>query len=126
MGLDIQPLRKKAGFRSAKAFAEHMGIPVSTYTDWEQGRRTPTLEMAWQLADALGEAMGRYVSIDELAGREWPRSPALDADEAALVDAWRSSNPQGRAAIEAVAASQAGMEGAPEAPASPPGEVVVA
>lgn len=72
----LQGLRKEAGFKSAKAFAARLEIPVGTYTDYEQGRRDFALERAWQFADVLGEALGRFVSLDELAGREWPRAPA--------------------------------------------------
>lgn len=60
----LQEVRKKAGFKSARAFAEHIGMPVATYTDYEQGRRSFTLEKALEFADALG------CSLDELAGRE--------------------------------------------------------
>lgn len=51
-------------------------MSVNTYTAFEQGRHALSLEQAWQFADALGEALGRFVSLDELAGREWPRAPA--------------------------------------------------
>lgn len=62
----LQELRKKAGFQSAVAFAEHYGINAGTYTNYEQGKRNLTLEKAWEFADLLG------CSLDELAGRQWP------------------------------------------------------
>ena len=62
----LQELRKKAGWKSAKAYAEHMGMNVSTYTDYEQGRISMPLERAWAIADDLG------VSLDELMGRTPP------------------------------------------------------
>lgn len=62
----LQELRKRAGFQSAVAFAEHYGINAGTYTNYEQGKRNLTLEKAWEFADLLG------CSLDELAGRQWP------------------------------------------------------
>ena len=104
----LQKMRKKAGFRSAAAFAEHMGLNVYSYTDYEQGRTGLSLAVAWELADALG------CSLDELAGREWPRAQeAPSRDEEELLDAYRSTDERGRRAIMAVAASQAGDSGLP-------------
>lgn len=78
---NLQNVRKEAGFKSAKLFADHMGMSVNTYTALEQGRHALSLEQAWQFADALGEVMGRHVSIDEIAGRDWPRIAATLTDE---------------------------------------------
>ena len=36
----LQKMRKAAGWKSARAFAEHIGMPVDTYTQYEQGKRT--------------------------------------------------------------------------------------
>ena len=78
----LQEVRKKAGFKSARAFAEHIGMPVATYTDYEQGRRSFTLEKAWEFADAL------ECSLDELAGREMTPEMRRNSREAqALLDA---------------------------------------
>ena len=63
MKTNLQALRKAAGFKSAKAFAHHIGMNVNTYTDYEQGRRMFALDQAWEFADALG------CTLDELAGR---------------------------------------------------------
>ena len=64
MKTNLQALRKRAGFKSAAAFAEYAGISVGTYTDYEQGRISLSLERAWELADLLG------CTLDELAGRD--------------------------------------------------------
>ena len=105
----LQELRKNAGYRSAREFAEHMGISVSTYTGYEQGRIKLSLAVAWMLADELG------CTIDELAGREVPsqapQALPFTENELRIINAYRSASPQGRAAIEAVAQSQEGMEG---------------
>lgn len=71
MKTNIQAIRKRAGFKSAKEFAEHIGMNVKTYTNYEQGTANMTLEKAWELADALD------CSLDELAGRDF----SYDKDE---------------------------------------------
>ena len=68
----LQELRKKAGYKSAFAYADHLGIGRSSYTDYEQGRTPMPLEKAWMIADDLG------VSLDELVGRT-PPAPHPDA-----------------------------------------------
>lgn len=63
----LRMLRRAAGFSSAKAFAESVGIPAPTYAKYEQiddGPDTPMpIKNAWIIADALG------CSIDNLVGR---------------------------------------------------------
>lgn len=107
----LQELRKRAGYSSAREFAEHMGISVSTYTGYEQGRIKLSLALAWAFADEFG------CTIDELAGREAPKQaqgmPIYTENEQRIINAYRSATPQGRAAIEAVAQSQEGMVGKP-------------
>ena len=64
----LQRLRRQAGYRSAKDFAEVLGIPSSTYARYERtGDGVDCgipLSAAWQIADALG------CSIDLVVGRE--------------------------------------------------------
>ena len=76
MKTNLQAMRKKAGFRSAKAFAEHMGINAGTYTNYEQGVRPLTLELAWEFADEL------HCTLDELAGRDFRASSHDDYADA--------------------------------------------
>lgn len=59
----LQECRKAAGFKSAKAFAEHIGMSVRTYTNYEQEVNELTLGLAWEFADELG------CSIEDIAGR---------------------------------------------------------
>ena len=61
MGKRIQELRKKAGFTQA-TLAQAMGIPEPTLKNWEQGRRTPRIVVAVELARVLG------VGVEELIG----------------------------------------------------------
>lgn len=80
----LQRMRREAGFRSAKDFAERVGIPISTYARYERAGDGPEcgipLPSAWAIADALG------CSIDLVVGREdidaagdsiWERVEAL-------------------------------------------------
>lgn len=101
MKTNLQAMRKKAGYRSARAFAEHIGMNVATYTDYEQGRHSFTLEKAWEFADLLG------CSLDELAGRQWPPEGAAapaDPRREALLASYDQLNDDGRTiASEAVA-----------------------
>jgi transcriptional regulator with XRE-family HTH domain len=66
MGKRIQKLRLGLGL-SQSQLAKKAGVATVTIQAWEHGRRTPLLSAAVPLADALG------VSLDELAGRKWPR-----------------------------------------------------
>ena len=83
MKTQLQAMRKRAGFKSAKAFAEHIGMAVGTYTDYEQGRRMFTLEKACEFARELD------CTLDELAGRVPPQTAqetAYDERQASLND----------------------------------------
>lgn len=61
----LQKVRKAAGWKSARAYAEHLGIPVDTYTQYEQGKRTMNIIVAWEIADDLG------CTLDAIAGRDF-------------------------------------------------------
>ena len=96
MKTQLQAMRKRAGFKSAAAFAEHMGLNPGSYTNYEQGIRPFTLEQAWDFADVLG------CSLDELAGRDWPpteRTTEVSPDERLVLDAMESVSDEGRARI---------------------------
>ena len=64
----LQRLRCETGFRSAKDFAEALGIPSSTYARYERAGDGIDcgipLPAAWQIADSLG------CSIDLAVGRK--------------------------------------------------------
>lgn len=62
----LQELRKRAGHRTAKGFAETMGIPLTTYARYESSPEKIPLAVAWRFADEFG------VSIDVVVGREEP------------------------------------------------------
>jgi transcriptional regulator with XRE-family HTH domain len=58
--------RKRPAPAAATQLAAAARVPVSTLRQWEQGRRLPSLEGFFALADGLG------VSLDVLAGRQAP------------------------------------------------------
>ena len=79
MKTQLQAMRKRAGFKSAKAFAEHIGMAVGTYTDYEQGRRMFTLEKACEFARELD------CTLDSLAAcrhRQLRRPPMTSVKQA--------------------------------------------
>lgn len=93
MKTNLQILRKRAGFKSAKAFAEHIGMNPGSYTNYEQGIRMMNLEVAWKLADEFG------CTLDELAGREAPAITFTDPSQAALNGYYESMNENGKSAL---------------------------
>lgn len=104
IGKALQAARKRAGYKSAKAFAEHMGLNVSTYTDYEQGRLMFTLNQAWEFADALG------CTLDSLAGRKAPvtSSQYSDYDQERLNGYYESMNSLGKEQLVNTAQLMAG------------------
>ena len=68
MASGLQELRKRAGYRTARDFAEAMGIPFTTYARYESSPEKIPLAAAWRLADEFG------VSIDVIVGRNEPAS----------------------------------------------------
>lgn len=103
----IKQMRERAGLNQQEV-ADVLGVKKARYGDWERETTQINLRDAIRLADLFG------CTLDELAGREWPRIEAnLTPEERDLLDAYRASNPQGRAAIHAVADASVGMEGKP-------------
>ena len=67
----LKEIRKAKGYKSAKAFAESIGMQEKTYRNYEQGARNLYLDVACELCTALD------CTLDELVGREQHRSAAL-------------------------------------------------
>jgi len=63
MGVRLKKLREERGLSQAQ-LAQLAGIPKGSLLQWEYGKRTPLLDAAVKLADALA------ITLDELAGRE--------------------------------------------------------
>ena len=66
IGENIRVLRKLRDMTQAQLPAQ-LGEHHSTISLWETNKRFPTLEVAADLADIF------EVSLDDLAGRKWPR-----------------------------------------------------
>jgi transcriptional regulator with XRE-family HTH domain len=53
IGLRLQIARKTAGYKRAKNFADKHGIPLSTYTQYEKGKRSLTAESLMKYGNLL-------------------------------------------------------------------------
>lgn len=114
MKTQLQRIRKQRGFSSAKAFAEHIGMSPRTYTNYEQGVTSLTLEKAWEFADAL------ECTLDDLAGRKFvakgyqdQRQSIMNEDYAHLSDAGKDAAAgavRGIRASEGARVQTAGLE----------------
>lgn len=92
-GSTLQEIRRQAGYRSAREFADAAGIPQTTYARWEsQPEKIPT-EKAWELADRLGS------TIDAVVGRA---SLDDEAPGARVRRAYEALSPQSRRTIDDV------------------------
>lgn len=116
MKFKLQEMRKRAGFKSAKDFADSIGMSPRTYTNYEQGTTRLTLERAWFFADLL------HCTLDELAGREFhPKREGgyTDPRQAELNDCWAEADEAQRSIILGVAQMGVGRSGA-DAPSEAP------
>ena len=95
----LQRLRRQAGYRSAKDFAETLGIPSSTYARYERtGDGVECgipLPAAWQIADALGCSIDLVVGREDIDALDYgsiqPRYEALSVEGRRLVDSYLGS-----------------------------------
>lgn len=102
IGTRLRELRKRAGYRSAKAFAEVVGFSTTGYAEYEQGRRGLSYENAWKIADALN------ISLDELGGRDWPPSEASgDPRRRTLIESYDALTDDGKTLASELVASVA-------------------
>ncbi len=76
----LQRLRREAGFRSAKDFAEVLHIPSSTYSRYERAIEGPEcgipMQAAWAMADELDCSIDLVVGRADIDERE---APTIDA-----------------------------------------------
>lgn len=63
MAKTIQKLRREKGFRSAREFADALGISPSSMSRYDKNPETIPVKVAWAMADRLD------CSIDEIVGR---------------------------------------------------------
>lgn len=63
---NLRRYREQAGFKSAKEFADLIGVQYSTYVNYENSDREPRFDIVSKIAKALN------ISIDQLMGFEKP------------------------------------------------------
>lgn len=81
MSKSLQELRRDAGYRSVREFAEACGITQSSMTRYEREPDNIPVKSAWKIADALG------CSVDDVIGRESPITADLRGDVQKRYDA---------------------------------------
>lgn len=103
MKFNLQEMRKRAGFKSARAFAERIGMSLNTYNNYEQGISKLTLEKAWEFADVL------ECSLDELAGRRWPPDDltTMDPRRRTMIESYDALTDDGKTLASEMVASVA-------------------
>ena len=103
MKFNLQEMRKRAGYKSARAFAETIGMSLNTYNNYEQGATRLTLEKAWEFADVL------ECSLDELAGRRWPPEDlaSIDPRRRAMIESYDALTDDGKTLASEMVASVA-------------------
>ena len=75
MAKSIKDLRQEKGYRSAREFADALGIATSSMSRYDRDPETIPLKHAWAMADLLG------CSIDEVVGREHVTAGASELQE---------------------------------------------
>ena len=99
----IKRMRERAGMTQQEV-ADFLGIKKPRYGDWERETREINLRDAIRLADLFA------CTLDELAGRDWPRlRSSLSPEERTVLDAMRSTDARGRAAILRTAEGESGV-----------------
>lgn len=103
MKFNLQEMRKRAGYKSARAFAERIGMSLNTYNNYEQGISKLTLEKAWEFADVL------ECSLDELAGRRWPPDDltTMDPRRRTMIESYDALTDDGKTLASEMVASVA-------------------
>lgn len=103
MNLQLKRLRKQAGFKTQGDLAAALEIPERRYASWERGEVAMSLEQAIMVCEILG------CTLDELAGRDWPKStakkPKEDKQKSSLDQFYTSMNDAGRATLLSIAKS---------------------
>ena len=99
----IKQMRENAGLSQQDA-ADALDITKRRYGNWEREDREINLRDAIRLADLFG------CTLDELANHHVESAfPSLSPEERRLLDAYKTANAQGRAAIDAVAGASSGV-----------------
>ena len=97
--LMLKELRKKAGYRTQREFAETIGVKERKYASWEREEVALNLEDACMLARALN------CTPNDLCGWESEEtSRALTNDESRLLDRYRECTEARRESVMSAAA----------------------
>lgn len=96
MILQLQKLRKKAGYKTQGAFAEALGVPERRYQSWEREEAMMSLEQAYNVTELLG------CTLEELVGRKTSKSFA-NPNQQRLNDCYENMNEKGQATLVSVA-----------------------
>lgn len=78
MNLQLERLRKEAGYKSRRQFAEALGTNERQIKAWECSERKLRLEDACDIADLL------HCTLDELAGRDFQPKQYSDPRQQSL------------------------------------------
>ena len=101
MKLQLQRLRKLAGYKTQKAVADALGVPERRYASWEREEAMMSLEQAAECAVLFN------CTIDAIAGLEQPVTYS-DPEQSALNGYYQSMNDEGRAALVSTAKLMSG------------------
>lgn len=91
MTTNLQDMRRRAGFASARDFAAAAGFQPTTYQRYEANADKIPVKAAWRIADALG------TTIDAVVGRD---QQAASAQRGPGLAAYAHLSPQGRRAAD--------------------------
>ena len=91
MAKTLQDLRKEAGYKTGKDFADECGMTPSTYARYEKDPGGIPLKSAWKMADMLG------CSIDDIVGRE---SPAAADERGEVQKRYDALSPASRSLVD--------------------------
>ena len=86
---NLKAIREQAGYKSAAAFARHIGMPANTYRNYESDSRSMSLDVACRICENLD------CTLDELIGE----NAEYTADEAQLIAYFRTLPEDGKQAV---------------------------
>ena len=95
----LKEIRKARGFKSAKAFAESIGMQEKTYRNYEQGARNLYLDVACQLCTALGCSLDELVGNKSFARERVEDKEGFSNDERDLIALYRNSDDKGKSHV---------------------------
>lgn len=103
MSNNIKVLREATG-KTQDEVASDLGVKLSRYRSWEQGKRSPTGAMGIKLAQYFG------VSTDTVFGSIFAEPLPLNSDESHLIDVYRQLDPPGQHAVMTLVEGLAGRD----------------